>query len=133
MATCGYSGWVEITKCSSGVFVYMQVLAYRNSPSRAGTYLETWLRMNSTSSSWTSRSMVSGSAGLPSALKNAALTPPPWPVVGRYRVERVAVLGLPDKDGESVGEKRFDAPYRVEPEQDLARDLQREAEVSEQL
>jgi hypothetical protein len=51
------------------------------------------------------------------------LYPAPWSLVGRDGVERVAVLGFPDKDGEAVGEERFYGAFRMEPEQELARNL----------
>ena len=61
------------------------------------------------------------------------LDPASWSVVSGDGVERVAVLGFPDEDGEAVREEGFDATLRVEPEQELACNLEREPEVSEQL
>src|SRR5215213_6248368 len=74
-----------------------------------------------------------GVGGLAVGPEECDLDPTPRPVVGGYGVERVAVFGLPDKDGEPVREERLDAPYRVEPEQDLARNLQWKSELREQL
>jgi hypothetical protein len=51
------------------------------------------------------------------------LDPASRSIVGRDRVERVAVLGFPDKDGEVLGEEGFDATFGIEPEQQLARNL----------
>src|SRR5215208_1257095 len=60
------------------------------------------------------------------------LDPSCGPVVGGDGVERVAVLGFPDKDRKAVREVGFDAAFRVEPEQDLARNPEREPEIREQ-
>ena len=51
------------------------------------------------------------------------LDPAFWSLVGGDGVERVAVLGFLDKDGEADGDEGFDAAFRVEPEQELARNL----------
>ena len=69
-----------MTKCSSGVVVYMQATAASNRPGSVGSSARRWPAMTATSAGCTSRSIVSGVHGSP-CRKNATFTPPSGPSI----------------------------------------------------